>query len=868
MKKILLSALAASLILSACGSSNSDIKKKIMPDPVANLFNDYQGLWEMKGTGTLWAFEDSTFISYNYNSFGCVQVESKPLTAFEPLLDYLSLSDNQTKFAFSHNASDPYNFEKSEQTPESCLPENQLDTNDLQVNFDYFWHTLNDYYAFFEVREIDWQAVYQQYRPMITDSTSQEEFAEIIDEIMTDFGDGHLSMTDDETFEADGTRLNGFALEVFRSPFVDAEDDFEQAAAELFHINDQVLLSLLQDEQLHTYQEGDAIRWGKLADNVGYLRIDRVQNIFDQDEQEEPDDLIEILALIEQDIAATDTVMQAAINDLEQSDAIILDLRFNSGGFDNVSLKIASYFNDSEQVIGTKKIHNNNYQSDIYQLKIAASPTTAYTKPIYVITGRSTGSAGEVLSMALKSLPHSTLVGEPTNGSVSDSLEHEMPNGWDLSLSHQQYSDHQGQTVESIGVTPDVVMPVYASQDVMYLSNTPIDYVLQQMQTTSFTAPTIADVEQAFTEHFVPTNVPGIAAIVIKDGKVVYQHAQGLANIAENIPVTLNTPFNVGSISKAVLATGIMQQVEQENISLDDPLSSMNLPFDANNPDNLGTGINLRHLVTHTSGIKDNDGYGCSYYIHETGKSLYYQFGVESCPEQATIDTTSFFANDYFNVNGKYYFDGIFNEGEYGLPDMGYSYSNVGAALAAYAIEQKLGINLSEQMQQEIFTPLNLANTRWFHTELDEQNPKAVQYTLDKNSVPIEVPEFSYPTFYDGDLNTSANDLAKFLITITNGGVYQDTRILARETVEQMLGAQTEVLNRHNVQGVFWYKQGSFVGHNGGDPGTNAIMQYNEQTQTGIIVLMNGEDGYLGEDETDGLLLPLMSTLYRYGLNQ
>ncbi len=124
-----------------------------------------------------------------------------------------------------------------------------------------------------------------------------------------------------------------------------------------------------------------------------------------------------------------------------------------------MSLKIASYFSHSAQIIGTKKTRNKYFESAEYPLNIAKSPIEAYTKPIYVITGRSTGSGGEVLSMALKALPQTTLIGEATNGSVSDILEHSLPNGWVLSLSHEVYTDVEGTNIESIGVTPDVEMP-------------------------------------------------------------------------------------------------------------------------------------------------------------------------------------------------------------------------------------------------------------------------------------------------------------------------------------------------------------------------------------------------------------------------
>ncbi|MEW6990296.1 hypothetical protein AADZ91_06340 [Colwelliaceae bacterium 6441] len=78
----------------------------------------------------------------------------------------------------------------------------------------------------------------------------------------------------------------------------------------------------------------------------------------------------------------------------------------------------------------------------------------------------------------------------------------------------------------------------------------------------------------------------------------------------------------------------------------------------------------------------------------------------------------------------------------------------------------------------------------------------------------------------DGDLNISANDLAKFLINIIIAGEYQDT----------------------------------FT--------TNAIIKYNIVTKTGTIILINDEDEHLGEGKVDEMLMPLVSTPYRYRLGQ
>lgn len=866
MNKMTMSTImVTAILLSACGSS--DDKKVKVVEEIPSVFNNYQGVWELEGTGNIWTIDDKKFASYNVNSFGCIKDMDVDLTDIEEAIGYLSINDDKTQITYDSLGTNKEYFKLMSQLPESCNAEKLLTQTDLATNFEFLWHTINDYYAFFELRDIDWQGVYDEYRPQITSSTTNSEFFEMVDDIFSEFGDGHLALSDGEDLESNGSALNGFTLEVLRNG-IDEEESFSDAWYELKEDNNYVLTTLLQEGKLQSYENSDAIQWGKVTDNIGYIRIDRLQNINFTGEQEDADNFLEQLMSIGQDLADTDTVMQAALSDLDNSDALIIDLRFNGGGYDNISLKIASYFSDKTQTIGTKKIHNQSFESDIHQLNLAKSPIDAYTKPIYVITGRSTGSGGEVLSMAFKALPQVTLIGETTNGSVSDMLEHSLPNGWTLSLSHQVYTDSEGTNVESIGVTPDVEMPVYASQDLMYHSNTPIDYVLQTLNASSYTIPSKIEVDDAFEQYFEPTNIPGIAVVVIKDDKIVYQKAYGVANIAKKIAVTMDTPFNVGSISKTILATGIMQKVEQGKINLTDDLTSMNLSFDPNNVLNQNDGITLRHLVTHTSGIRDSEGYGCSYFVHESGVSLFNLFGEESCPENATIDPTIFFANDYFSENGRYVMNGIHNDDEDGFPDMTHEYSNVAAGLAGYAVEQKLNIDFANSMKQSIFTPLNMNNTAWRHTELSEANPKAVQYTLDEDLEPIEIPEYSYPTFYDGDLNISANDLARFLITIMNGGEYQSNRILNQASVEAMLSSQTEVLNQHDTQGVFWYWKGAFVGHGGGDPGTNAIMQYNTTTKTGIVVLMNGEDGYLGNEEAQEQLIPLMSMFYRYGLGQ
>ena len=65
-------------------------------------------------------------------------------------------------------------------------------------------------------------------------------------------------------------------------------------------------------------------------------------------------------------------------------------------------------------------------------------------------------------------------------------------------------------------------------------------------------------------------NIPGLSLAVVKEGKVIKAKSYGLANVETNVPVTTETVFKIGSISKPIIAEGIMMLVEEGKISLDD----------------------------------------------------------------------------------------------------------------------------------------------------------------------------------------------------------------------------------------------------------------------------------------------------------
>lgn len=108
---------------------------------------------------------------------------------------------------------------------------------------------------------------------------------------------------------------------------------------------------------------------------------------------------------------------------------------------------------------------------------------------------------------------------------------------------------------------------------------------------------------QALVEAAYPADAPGAAVIVTEGGKVVYVGASGMADIARGTPITAETVFRLGSITKQFAAAALLQLVAEGKLSLDDPLSK----FVSGYPEP-GASATVRQLLNHTSGIQSYTG--------------------------------------------------------------------------------------------------------------------------------------------------------------------------------------------------------------------------------------------------------------------
>ncbi len=190
-------------------------------------------------------------------------------------------------------------------------------------------------------------------------------------------------------------------------------------------------------------------------------------------------------------------------------------------------------------------------------------------------------------------------------------------------------------------------------------------------------------------------NIPGVSVAVIKDGKPIKIKGYGLANVETNAPVTNETVFKIGSISKPIIAMGIMLLVEEGKISLDDKVSK----YLEGTPETWKD-ITVRHLLSHTSGI-----------IREAP-------GFNPAKIQPDADV----------IKTAYQSPLVFKPGEK------YQYCNVGYFALAEIIRKISGKPWSEFLSERILKPFGMNSTRT--TTFDEIVPnRANGYSFSSNKL-------------------------------------------------------------------------------------------------------------------------------------
>jgi len=729
--------------------------------------------------------------------------------------------------------------------PEHCQNGGTATTNDPELNFEVFWHYFDENYAFFELRNVDWDEIYRTYRPQVTPKTTDDELLEIFSAILSSLNDLHVSLTvGDRVIESAKPHA---LLRQWQQEFeIEGEDELYLAGFKRLY--PVIANSFLNGDT--KVAANDLVVWGKIEPNIGYLNILEMSGYAGRD------------APLVDDLAALEKAMDQVMEDFRHVDAVVVDVRFNPGGEDSASLLIANRFTDQARLAFTKKAVQGDRFTETQEIYVYPEGEFQFTRPTVLLTSDATISAAEIFTLCMMAYPHVTRIGERTQGVLSDVLDMHLPNDWKVGISNEVYTAADGNCYEGTGIPVHVEVPVFIPGYFYGGLKLAVDKALSLIKDDLIDS---GKLERPSLDEFImsmmeTSHLPGLAACIVKDNRIAWSKGYGWADIKQPIPMTPDTLLNIGSVSKTITATAIMQLWEEGKFQLDEDINN-HLPFAVKNSFHSNEPITFRQLLTHTSSIKDGPAYEESYACGDPTISL--RTWVE----------------EYLTPSGAYHNEeGNFHDWK---PGEKFYYCNVAFGLLGYLVKALSRSSFSDYCKANIFEPLGMKETSWYLADLDTAK-HAVPYTYVSNGeirgrllpaggevqeddkargAPVRegyVPNclYSFPNFPDGLLRTSVHQLARFLMAHINNGSYEDKRILQESTVREILKPQLDqslLPDEGEGLGLAWYQwrsdSGDLVwGHSGGDPGITTRMLFRPTDGVGVIVFTNTGWGWGLED--------------------
>lgn len=343
----------------------------------------------------------------------------------------------------------------------------------------------------------------------------------------------------------------------------------------------------------------------------------------------------------------------------------------------------------------------------------------------------------------------------------------------------------------------------------------------------------------------------GMAVMLLKDYEIAYEGYFGDAVHETGRKIDSNSVFRIASITKTVAAIALMQLVEQGLVDLDEDVNDY-LDWELRNSNYPDEQITLRHLMGHTSGIRDGETYS--------------KFAGDMIDDELQL-------KELFLPDGEYFSDDMFADhqpGEY------FSYSNAAWGVVASVIELVSDQRFDRYAKDNIFDPLNM-NASFNTVDIDRDNFAALYRFVDGNWVPqvdYYVDEAPVDRAYDnyepgrngllfgpqGSLRANMPALKTLGQFLMNGGEVNGVRILESSSVEEMVSANwTYTGENGDTWDDFWMSYGlavhritnreekdvifpdrEMIGHPGIAYGLLSDMYVDPKTGTGVIFITNG----------------------------
>ncbi|TDW18841.1 S41 family peptidase [Kribbella kalugense] len=424
------------ILLAAVGVAAALIAAPLSAPLAATAAASADGVWKMDGYGTIVAVDNGKARLYQTSTISCT-----PDTEYTRDGDSF-VADGEQSFTFAvHRSRADMRLEGDVGTkhlqrmpglPAQCSMPGA--TGPL-AEFDQFWAAFAENYPFFAAKGIDWNAVRAKYRPQVT---SEDKLFDILAAMIRPLGDAHTGIrTPDNLFVGvrPGTTFPSMDLEskVIR-PYI------EHTALKGVH---------------YTSYANDLIGYAELPGRIGYLRVVAFLGYGDVPHYASERAVLE---------STLDTILAT------KPQKLILDLRLNGGGSDQLGLDLASRLTARPYFAYSKRNRNDPADPSKFTAPqpayVVPSSGPRFTGPMVILTGGSQVSAGETFTMAMMNrVPRPIRIGENTQGVFSDTMDRTLPNGWTFILPNEEYRTAAGTTYDGAGIPPDIRRPVFTPEE-------------------------------------------------------------------------------------------------------------------------------------------------------------------------------------------------------------------------------------------------------------------------------------------------------------------------------------------------------------------------------------------------------------------
>lgn len=309
-------------------------------------------------------------------------------------------------------------------------------------------------------------------------------------------------------------------------------------------------------------------------------------------------------------------------------------------------------------------------------------------------------------------------------------------------------------------------------------------------------------------EMFAPwdnNNSPGAAVAVVKDGAIIYKKGYGLANLEYDIPIVPSSIFHIASVSKQFTVFSILLLEQQGKLSLDDDIRK-HIP---EVPD-FGKTITLRHLASHTSGMRDQ-------------WNLLSMAGWRM-DDVITKEHVLKLVSKQKELN--------FNPGEE------FAYCNTGFTLLAEVVSRVSEMSFAEFTNANIFKPLNMSNTLFYDDH--EKVVKNRTYSYYSSNEGIKKSVLNYANVGATSLFTTVEDLSLWSINFSNTKVGDSTIIHKMNTPATLNNGET--ISGALGQFVGEYKGLKEIQHGGADAGFRSYLTRFPNENFSVVVFSNSAE--------------------------